>query len=36
MILDITLVTTVTLVQRHVKREGLCIKVVEELRRHHL
>jgi hypothetical protein len=35
-ILDITLATTVTLVQRHVKREGLCIGVVAELRRNHL
>ncbi len=35
-ILDITIATTVTLVQRHTKREGYCVKVVEELRRHHL
>jgi hypothetical protein len=36
MIFDIVLVTSVTLVRRHVKREGLCIKTVAELRRNHL
>ena len=35
-IVDITLVTTVTLVQRHVKREGYCLEAVEWFRRNHL
>lgn len=35
-ILDITLVSAVTLVQRHVKQEGYCLKAVEEIRRNHL
>jgi hypothetical protein len=30
---DIVVATTVTLVQRHVKREGYCLEVVEQLRR---
>lgn len=32
-IVDIALVTTITLVQRHVKKEGYCIRIVEEMRR---
>lgn len=35
-IFDITVVTTVTLVQRHVKREGYCLETVAALRRNHL
>jgi hypothetical protein len=35
-IIDITLVTTVTLVQRHVKREGYCLETVAALRKNHL
>ena len=35
-VLDIVVVTTVTLVQRHVKREGYCLEVVEQLRRNSL
>jgi hypothetical protein len=35
-ILDIALVTTVTLVQRHVKREGYCLETVAALRKNHL
>ena len=35
-VLDIVVVTTVTLVQRHVKREGYCLEVVDELRRNSL
>ena len=35
-IFDVVLATTVTLVQRHVKREGYCLRVVAELRQHHL
>jgi hypothetical protein len=35
-IFDITLVTTVTLVQRHVKREGYCLEAVATLRKNHL
>jgi hypothetical protein len=35
-IVDITLVTTVTLVQRHVKREGYCLETVASLRKNHL
>jgi len=32
-IFDIALATAVTLVQRHVKKEGYCIRIVQELRR---
>jgi hypothetical protein len=35
-ILDITVVTAVTLVQRHVKQEGYCLRVVAEMRRNNL
>ena len=35
-ILDVTVVTAVTLVQRHVKREGYCLRVVDEIRRNNL
>jgi hypothetical protein len=35
-ILDIAVVTGVTLVQRHVKQEGYCLRVVAEMRRNHL
>jgi hypothetical protein len=35
-VFDIMVATTVTLVQRHTKREGYCLRVVEELRRNHL
>jgi len=35
-IFDMAAVTTVTLVQRHVKREGYCLQAVEEIRRNFL
>jgi hypothetical protein len=35
-ILDIVVVTAVTLVQRHVKQEGYCLRVVAEMRRNNL
>jgi hypothetical protein len=35
-VFDILLVSTVTLVQRHVKREGYCLQVVEGIRRNAL
>jgi hypothetical protein len=35
-IFDISLVSTVTLVQRHVKREGYCLQVVEGIRQNSL
>lgn len=35
-IFDIALVSTVTLVQRHVKREGFCLEAVALLRKNHL
>lgn len=35
-ILDIAVVTGVTLVQRHVKQEGYCLRVVAEMRRNNL
>jgi hypothetical protein len=35
-ILDISVVTGVTLVQRHVKQEGYCLRVVAEMRRNNL
>jgi hypothetical protein len=35
-VFDVTLVAAVTLVQRHTKTEGYCLRVVAELRRHHL
>jgi hypothetical protein len=35
-ILDLTVVTAVTLVQRHVKTEGFCLRVVAEMRRNNL
>jgi hypothetical protein len=35
-VFDIVVVSTVTLVQRHVKREGYCLQVVEDLRKNAL
>ena len=35
-VFDTALVTAVTLVQRHVKREGYCLQKVDELRRNNL
>jgi hypothetical protein len=35
-VFDIFVVSTVTLVQRHVKREGYCLQVVEDIRRNAL
>ena len=32
-VFDIAVATTVTLMQRHVKKEGYCIRIVQELRR---